>query len=376
MDLTAMIVELGALLLEQLPDGRFVRTGPVPAWCQALKVPDVVSTGRPFRIEEAFPFLEVFLEEAEECWRGPPDGRERGSGFWTEIGKNGEEFHLEAAAMLVDGQHLVVVRRNERLFAQQQLVLQRARELHQANTKLIQEIEQKDVLAHCIVHDLAAPLHAILGALSLLSELPLSADGKKWTTLAVQAAHRQRELIRDILDVFASEYGSLTGQPEALTPVDLGRAIAQVVSEADPVARSRGAQIAAELSSGPWRVVAEEDRLVRAISNLVQNAFRHSPAGGRVSISVTREGHNIRINVDDEGPGVPVDVLPHLFERFATSGKPGTGSGLGLYFCRISVERWGGGIGYERRERGGSRFWLRLTNADAGRPHGEAAAGR
>ncbi|HEY8091492.1 MAG TPA: ATP-binding protein, partial [Polyangiaceae bacterium] len=93
----------------------------------------------------------------------------------------------------------------------------------------------------------------------------------------------------------------------------------------------------------------------------------------------------VRLLVEDEGPGVPPALLPHLFQKFARGRDPAAGTGLGLYFCRITVESWGGAIGYEARPGGGARFWVRLRRAVAageadrekpggGEGDGEAAA--
>ena len=88
---------------------------------------------------------------------------------------------------------ILVVTRNERLFEEQQLVLQRARELRLAHRNLRRETEHKDVLFHTIVHDLAVPLNSILGVLSLLSERPLDAADAKLIGIALQAATRERQ---------------------------------------------------------------------------------------------------------------------------------------------------------------------------------------
>jgi K+-sensing histidine kinase KdpD len=102
---------------------------------------------------------------------------------------------------------------------------------------------------------------------------------------------------------------------------------------------------------------------VRVLANLVDNAIRYSPANSTVSIDVHREDSSVLATVDDEGPGVPPEVLPLLFAKFAKGRERSAGTGLGLYFCRITVERWGGGIGYEKRQPRGSRFWVRLPLA-------------
>jgi signal transduction histidine kinase len=225
-------------------------------------------------------------------------------------------------------------------------------------------------LVHSIVHDLAVPLHAILGALSLLRELPLSEQAAQWTQVALDAATRQRQLIADILDTFAAEYKALTALPDPFAAVDLAAVIREVVAQVLPAASSRGMSMRSDVGEGPWRVMADQGRLVRVLANLVHNGLRHSPPGGTVTVSAEREDASIRASVDDEGPGVPQDLIPHLFERFG--GKLGrvAGTGLGLYFCRITVEQWGGGIGYERRPGGGSRFWVRLVDALTRKRHG------
>jgi signal transduction histidine kinase len=363
-DLTAVTVALGHLILERLGADRFVRCGAAPPWCALLRLPALVSEA-PFLLEEVFPFLGVFLPDAEACWQRRKPGRAH-SGFWTEVGRDGEPVHLEASALIVDDRAVLVITRNERLFEQQEVVLQRARELRLAHDSLTREIEQKDILVHAIVHDLAAPLHAVLGALSLLSELALGEQAAKWIRVALNSALRQRELIGEILDVFSAELGVLTSPPTPGTVADLARAVAEVVSQAEPAARARDAEIRVRIAPGRWPVVAEESRLVRVLANLVHNGIRHSPPGGQVSLSACREDRSVRVDVDDEGPGVSQQLLPYLFERVVAGRAGVAGFGLGLYFCRITAERWGGGIGYERRTRG-SRFWLRLLDAEKGR---------
>ncbi len=368
MDLTGVMAALGSLVLERTPDGRFLRRGDCPSWCTLLGVP-ALAADVPFVVEDVFPFLEIFLPDAETLWQPELPGA-ISSDFWTEVARGDEEVHLEATALRIDSRNVLVITRNERLFAQKQLVLQRARELRLTHRDFTREVELKDILVHSIVHDLASPLHGILGSLSLLSELPLGDQAARWTELALQAARRQKALVSDILDVFSAEHGALTASPDPSEAPDLAHAIRDVVTEAQAAARLGQTTITAKVEPGPLRVIGEETRLVRVLGNLVENALRHSPTGGNITVSTEREEHTVRVNVDDDGPGVPKEVLPHLFELFA-GGNPGrAGTGLGLYFCRITVERWGGGIGYEERPEGGSRFWIRLVDALTRRRHG------
>src|SRR5262249_43939625 len=152
---------------------------------------------------ERLPFLEAFLPEAEAAWAGQQARVD--SGCWTEMTACGEELHLEAAAFRVGPAEVLVITRDDTLFNEGRRVLQRARQLSLAHDALSREIERKDVLIHCIVHDLAGPLNAILGSLSLLEERALPGIGAKLVRVALDASLRQRELIRDILEVFAAE---------------------------------------------------------------------------------------------------------------------------------------------------------------------------
>ncbi|HVJ14351.1 MAG TPA: HAMP domain-containing sensor histidine kinase [Polyangiaceae bacterium] len=363
MESSHVMAALGRLLLERTNDGRFTRCGPCPDWCNALGI-DALTPCSPLVIQDVFPFLEIFLPDAERVW----DSREpehANSDFWTEIGADGEEFHLEASALRVDSENLLVITRNEQLFTEKELVLQRARELGFAHRALTREIELKDILVHSIVHDLASPLHGVLGALTLLSELPQSEEAASWTELALRAAKRQESLVADILDVFSAEHGAIVAPPPASAAPDLVQAIRSVVQEAQPVARVNQVRVEAAVGRVPIRVIAEQTRLVRVLANLVENALRHSPPQGHVFVSLEGEEGTVRVTVDDEGPGVPKEVLPFLFELFAGGKAQVSGTGLGLYFCQITLERWGGGIGYERRPEGGSRFWIRLVEAGA-----------
>jgi signal transduction histidine kinase len=266
--------------------------------------------------------------------------------------------------MRVDASPALVIVHNDLGFAERQLLLQRARELRLTYDALMREIEHKDVLLHTIIHDLSAPLHSIVGALSLVSELELPDSATHWTQIAVEAASRQRALIKDILDVFATEHGGSQAQP--MTTVDLKRAVERALEEREPVARQRRVVMASTVAE-PCGVIADETRLSRVLTNLLDNAIKHTPPGQRVQVAATRENGTVRLTVDDDGPGVTREMLPRLFQKLVRDPRGG-GTGLGLYFCRITVEQWGGGIGYEARPEGGSRFWIRLrrkTNGEA-----------
>ena len=224
--------------------------------------------------------------------------------------------------------------------------------------------QKKDILLHCIVHDLGGPLAAIIGSLAFLEEEELTPDGKEFLDISLRQASRQQQLIRQILDVFATEMGTIESfaRDPAHAP-DTARCSQEVVKALSPAGAAQNIrlQTAANVDlTADWQVVGEQSRLERVIFNLVENALRHSPSGSLVTVVLEQTGADVLVAVDDQGPGVPPDVVGTLFEKFS-QGKDQKGkAGLGLYFCRITIEHWGGTIGCTPRPAGGTRFWFRL----------------
>ncbi|TKC97210.1 sensor histidine kinase [Polyangium fumosum] len=358
---SSILASLGKVVLERQPDGTFLQRGDAPAWF-AHRMRGVLHADTPIRVESLFPFLEVFLPEAEAVWQG--EGATRiDSDVWCETAEGGEELPLEATALLVGPARLLVITRCDELFHERRLVLQRARELRITYDALAREIEQKDILMHCIVHDLASPLQTILGVLSSLDERDPPGEDGVLLDAALDAALRQRSMIREILTVFAAEHGGLDATHEEAVVCDLHVVLPHVVAEHERTARGRNVRIERDAPPPGSFVVADEPRLVRVLANLLDNAVRHSPVGGHVHVRVRGDDTSLEVSVEDEGPGVPPSLAARLFERFGRGIGPEAGTGLGLYFCRITVERWGGAIGYAAPPEGGARFWFRLRRA-------------
>ncbi|HWL89581.1 MAG TPA: HAMP domain-containing sensor histidine kinase [Polyangiaceae bacterium] len=369
---STILSALGMLVLERLAGRRFVPRGEVPLWCKSFGV-GTIARDLPFEAPEVFPFFELFVADAESTWSG--DGPSRlDSGGFTQIVAGGRELHFVATALSVHGTSLLVVAESERMFGEERAMLQRARELRFAHDALSREVEQKEVLAHCVVHDLRNPLSSILGALVLLAKQPLAPSDAKLVEVALRAANRQDELIREILTVFVDESQVDTPRSGETGPevphADVSSVVMQIVSVLAPRAKTRRVELVphfrmarmAHGSDAPAFVVGDELRLFRVVGNLVQNALRYSPTDAAIRIIVDDDAtpNFIRVAVEDDGAGVPDALLPRLFHKFASATDGTGGTGLGLYFCRITVERWGGTIGYEPGPHGGSRFWFRL----------------
>jgi CheY-like chemotaxis protein len=207
-------------------------------------------------------------------------------------------------------------------------------------------------------------------AMESLSEEPFSERSKQFLTLGKHASSQQESMIRQILQTFSDDLrASLDGGIEGSPSSDLLDCAQKTMTSLAPtfVAKDVRLGVAPTVDrDAGWPVVAEESRLQRIFSNLLENALRYTPSGRQVTIGVEDEGDFLKAYVDDEGPGLPQDLRPEqIFGLFMKGKQSGGKAGLGLYFCRITVERWGGSIGCVTLPEKGSRFWFRLPRATA-----------
>jgi CheY-like chemotaxis protein len=245
---------------------------------------------------------------------------------------------------------------------------QTARDSLLSHEKLLREILKKEILLHCIVHDLSQPLSAMSGTFHLLSMEPLSAQMKKFVKSGEREAQRQEMMIRGILEAFSSDLAAQQAvSTEPAEAPDIVAAAKRSIEAFENAYRDRGLKLRLDPSvkaSAKWRVNGESTRLERIFGNLLENALRYSPKGTTVTINVEDQGEFVRASVNDHGPGLPTDKpQSQMFQLFARGKAHAGKAGLGLYFCKITVERWGGTIGAETRAEGGSRFWFRIPRA-------------
>ena len=226
---------------------------------------------------------------------------------------------------------------------------------------------QKDEFVSILSHDLRAPLNAILGWTSILQHGMLDAAG---TERALQSiadnATRQQHLVEELLDFSRIRSGRLTLAVEA---VDM-RALLHDVMEANiPVAANR--RQALEVAQVPPVVVrGDRRRLEQVFFNLVGNALKFTPEGGRIGIGVRVLPHAAEIRVTDSGAGIPADFLPHVFDAFRqgeqAADQQAGGVGLGLSIARELVDAHKGEIRAESDGPGrGSTFIVTLPLAES-----------
>jgi signal transduction histidine kinase/HPt (histidine-containing phosphotransfer) domain-containing protein/ActR/RegA family two-component response regulator len=369
----------GYALCEYRGAGKFVLLAEPAAWfAEIWGAPS--ERGRELRLGDVSAFLQSFLAEAEAFWESGT-GHELPSGEWMENTRDGRELPLEGLALRVGGKKLLALQSRAAAFAERSRILQTARDGLLVHERLLKEIQKKEILLHCIIHDLSQPLTAMRGCFDCLTLQDASPRTQHLAELGRQQSEQQEEMIREVLQAFAAdlqegaEGGAAREQPEIV------RCAAETVEAFAPVFRSKGLSIRLDprlADQGGWRVAGETTRLKRIFSNLVENALRHSPSGSVVTLGVEEDGPYVKAYVEDQGPGMPRDFLASSAFKLFGKGKEGGKAGLGLYFCRITVERWGGSVGCESVEPKGSRFWFRLpvakqAAAGAAKPAAETA---
>lgn len=242
------------------------------------------------------------------------------------------------------------------------LALRRAsRELGESYERLRSLEKLRDDLVHMVVHDMRSPLMVLMGHLELLQADVARLGGGSLTEdldNAVGGAKALNRMANDLLDVSRLEEGKF---PLSKAPRDLVALTESIAGSVGVLDRARSIVVKASAS-----VVAECDGEVlgRVLQNLLSNAIKHTPAGGRIETSVTAWGERVRVEVSDEGPGVPPDVRVTLFEKFGAPRSRADSqyhsAGLGLAFCKLAVEAHGGTIGITPRSPRGSVFWFEI----------------
>jgi PAS domain S-box-containing protein len=226
-------------------------------------------------------------------------------------------------------------------------------------------VQARDDVLGVVSHDLGNPLQAIFIGLEALERARGSrgegrtGSAEYYLTAIRRSADAMERLIRDLLEVRRMEAGhlSLNPIPQALLPL-----VDEALEVMDPLARVKAVEIRNDLDpSGLPDVTVDPDRIQQVLSNLVGNAVKHTPEGGRVTISGEGENGEVRITVRDTGPGIPEEDLAFVFDRFwrGSTGR-GRGIGLGLAIARGIVKAHGGEIWAESTPGEGSAFTFTL----------------
>ncbi len=207
-------------------------------------------------------------------------------------------------------------------------------------------------------HELRTPLTVIRSSVEHLErhrDEPVATVGDALTDIDDEVGH-MTAIVEDLLLLARSDSGAVALEH---VPVDLGDVAADGASAMGKPATDRGVRV--EVDPQPAVVAGDPARLRQLVMILVDNAIRHSPTDGRVGVAVRANGSGASLVVEDDGPGIRPEDMPHVFERFYRApGAPGGGTGLGLAIAKWIVDRHGGRIEVANRAEGGARFVVDL----------------
>jgi signal transduction histidine kinase len=215
----------------------------------------------------------------------------------------------------------------------------------------------RDEILGVVSHDLRSPLTTIALSAQLIPGGSGDEQAEHVHTI-VAATRRMERLIHDLLDVTRAEQGKLSIRRDAIDPVAIAR---DVVASHQPIAASKQLDLRTSVAPGLPQLCGDGDRLAQALTNLIGNAFKFTPAGGVVYLSVDQRNGNVCFEVSDSGSGIAPSDLPHLFEPFWQAKKTAhLGAGLGLKITRAIVDAHDGSIEVTNRAGGGACFRIEL----------------
>jgi signal transduction histidine kinase len=229
---------------------------------------------------------------------------------------------------------------------------------HERLAELKDRLDAKTRLLQDVAHELKNPISVVHGYASFLANETLSAeDTAKALRTILANAERASAMIAQLQDMASLESGSFTVDSRV---VEGSALLQEAVESAELEAARRGVRLR-------WRgalndsllIDADPRRVMQILTNLIGNALKFTPEGGRIDVEAHRDGRFVRFSVIDTGPGIPAAELPHVFDRFyqtVDNPEKRKGLGLGLAICRGLVQAHGGSIWVESLPGAGAGF--------------------
>jgi signal transduction histidine kinase len=232
-------------------------------------------------------------------------------------------------------------------------------------TRLKELDRMKSEMVRMTSHDLKNPLFAAMSYLELLDEEAGSAldeESHEYVTIIDRQLERMNRIISGILDLERVQAGT-----PLYETISLSRLTRAAAGELQQEALAKNLAMSVDWPTGFYNVLGDPQQLHQVFVNLIENAIKFTPEGGRVDLRLAQRGHWLMVEVCDTGVGIPEDALPHVFERFyrAPGAKDIKGSGLGLSLVKAIVEAHGGKVEAESQINVGSTFRVILPVADA-----------
>ncbi len=244
-------------------------------------------------------------------------------------------------------------------------------EIAKANKELKRLDELKDEFISTVSHELRTPLTSIRGAVALVAQQVVEPGSESYQLLletAVSNCERLSHLINDLLDVQKFEAGKFVLDKRRVEVIEqVQEALNAIQSYAHKYQVSL--RLVAD-DSMPLYVLADPLRLRQILDNLLSNAIKFSHPAGIVLVTIARHSKDIRVEVQDEGIGIPEQFHSRIFDKFsqadASDSRNKEGSGLGLTICKKIIESHQGSIGFRSKEHFGSTFWFTLPALEQG----------
>lgn len=243
-----------------------------------------------------------------------------------------------------------------------------------AMARALEEAERRRVeVISDVSHELRTPLSTLRGYLESVMSGAVEPSEDTLSLLYGETARMER-LVRDLRQLSRAEAGQLALD---ITPISSEEVVGRATGTMRPLFDEKGIELSTRGYGNPLPVLADADRVAQVLTNLLDNALRHTPPGGRVTVEIQARAGGVTFGVTDTGEGIPAEHLPRVFERFyradksrSRSGSVG-GSGVGLSISRAVVEAMGGEIWAESPGSGrGATFRFTLPAADRRRTGG------
>jgi len=232
---------------------------------------------------------------------------------------------------------------------------------NQMSSRLSQAVKQRRQMTADIAHDLRTPLTVIAGYVEALRGRVLQPTPQRFETIHTEVQHLLR-LVEDLRTLSLADAGELALQRDLVNPRALMERLAAAYSQK---AENQGVELRLQVGPDLPLFCADEERMVEVLGNLISNALRHTPSGGRITLAVESQPEGLELRVEDTGEGIPEEALPYVFDRFyrvdpARSQQEGE-SGLGLAIARSLVEAHAGRIEVESQVGRGTVFkvWVK-----------------
>jgi len=240
------------------------------------------------------------------------------------------------------------------------------KKLQHAHEQLQQSEAAREDLVHMIVHDMRTPLTSVLGGLETVEAGRPNADQQQeLLTNARRDSEALLRMVNRLLDISRMEAGEME---LSLTEFSVADLVDEVAARMGRLAATKSVRINIERPAEELTVVADRLAMRRVLDNLLGNAVKFAPEGGRVTVAMASDDDGgAHISVADDGPGIPADLHDKIFDKFfraqVNEASAGPSTGLGLAFCKLAVEAHGGKIWVASEPGHGAEFHFTIPPA-------------